>query len=131
MYQSVFPPPWRPSLTVLAAFCFCDFLRTGYKSAALVHASPVSRNLAVHRRKQNSVTSAFPPSKGTFCLMVSSFSSFILWLYSVFIANCPWLGEQPGTFNLLHLTAKTDVSSLHRCRNWNAKSKIRNQQTKE
>lgn len=84
MYQAVFPPPWIPSLTALAALCVCDFLRTEYKSAALVKASPVSRKLAVHRSKQNSVISAFPPSKCTFVPWYLPFHPLILWLYSFF-----------------------------------------------
>lgn len=100
MYQSVFPSPWLPSLVVLAAFCVCDFLRTEYKQAALIQPSPVSRNLVAHRSKQNLTIAAFLPSKCTFCLMMSPFSSFDS---VVFIATCPGLGEQRGPFSLPYL----------------------------
>lgn len=139
MYQAVFPPPWIPSLTALDALCVCDFLRTEYKSAALVKASPVSRKLAVHRSKQNSVISAFPPSKYTFVPWCLPFHPLILWLYSVFffffLATCPGLCKQTGTFNLPYLSApltvKTNVSPLHGCRNWNAKTKIHDQHPRQ
>lgn len=135
MYQSVFPPPRLPSLVVLAAFCVCDFLRTENKQAALIQPSPVSRNLVVHRSKQNLTHSAFSPSKCTFCLILSPFSSFDLTVLFNFYCYLSWAWGtmryfQPFIF-IFPSTIKVVVPSLHRCRDQDTKSKTHDQHVRQ